>query len=82
MKVSAGTSKYISLLETFLNTMRILNRMQGKLIIMPLNVISFATAEVHMYYIMINTNKVQIKQNDFLENIVHVLCFERGGTVG
>jgi hypothetical protein len=51
IKVSAGTPKYISLLETFWYTMHILNQTQGKLIIMPLNVISFAIIEFHMYYI-------------------------------
>jgi hypothetical protein len=41
---------------------------------MPLNVISFATVQFHMHYIMIDTNKVKIKKNVFfLENIVCVL---------
>jgi hypothetical protein len=48
---------------------------------MSLNVISFATEEFRMYYIMISINKVQLNRM-FLENIVRVLWFEYGGAVG
>jgi len=54
--------------------MQILNRIQRKLIIVPLNVISFATAEFHVHSIMTNTNKVQIKQNAFFGKYCVCVC--------
>ena len=41
---------------------------------MPLNVISFATTEFHMYCVMINTNKVQMKQWFFFWKILCMYC--------